>query len=121
MGDEDRLFSGLHSGFLHPVHQRQQGGPPAPGLADGNQPALIVHVEHGLDGEHGAKERRGGADPSAPLEVVEIIHRKPVADASLGIFGVIPQFLQRFSCLLLQGAQVYQQPLSQRGAQGVHH
>ena len=42
--------------------------------------AGVVHVQHGLEAERVANERGGGADPSAALEIDEIVHREPVAE-----------------------------------------
>ncbi len=44
----------------------------------GNQMALVVHVQHGFNAQHGAEQRGGAGDAPAALEVVEVVHRKPV-------------------------------------------
>ena len=49
------------------AYQRVNGGSAAPGLGHADEMALIVHVEHRLDLQHGADQSGGGADPPAPL------------------------------------------------------
>ena len=83
--------------------------------------AGVVHMHDGLDGQHGAEQRRGGADTAAPLQMVQIVHGEPVADPALGLLGKGVDLLQRLAGFLLPGAEIHQQSLAQRGAQGVHH
>ena len=49
------------------LDQRLDGGLPAPDLAHVDEVAVIVGMKHGLDLQHGAHQRRGGAVPPPPL------------------------------------------------------
>ena len=121
MADEYRLVFGVDGGLFHLVHQCQQGGLPAPGLADGNEAALVVHVHDGFDGQHSAEQRGGGVDAAAPLQVVQVVHGKPVAHLAPGLQSEVVDLLQRAALGLFPGAEVHEQALAQRGAQGIHH
>ena len=120
MADEYGLVCRVDGGLRHALHQRQQRRPAAPGLADGNEAAFIIYVHHRLNGEHGAEQRRGGADTAAALEVVEIVHRTPVADVEAGLLRKGLYLVQTAALLLFHGAEVYQKSLPQGGAEGVH-
>ena len=78
-------------------------------------------MHHGLDGQHGAEQRRGGVDAAAPLQVVQIVHGEPVAHLAPGLQGEAVDLLQGAALGLFLGAEVDKQPLAQRGAQGIHH
>ena len=121
VADEHRLVLRVDSGLFHLVHQRQQGGLPAPGLADGDQAALVIHVHDGLDGQHGAEQGRGGVDAAAPLQVVQVVHGEPVAHLATGLQSEVVDLIQRAAPGFFLGAEVDEQALAQRGAQGIHH
>ena len=77
-------------------------------------------MHDGLDGQHGAEQGGGGVDPAAPLQVVQIVHREPVADAALGLLGKGLHLVNGFPLFLLLRAEIHEQSLPQRGAEGVH-
>ena len=52
----------VDGGLLHVVHQGLEGCVAAPGGAHLHQAALVVHVHHRLDGQHGAEEGGGAGD-----------------------------------------------------------
>ena len=119
MTEKYRLIRRVGGRFFHMVHQGQQRRPAAAAFFHGNQAALIVHMEHGLDGQHGAEQRRRGADPAAPFKVVQVVDGEPVADLPLHLSGIGRQLLQAF--LLLPGAEPDKQPLPHGGAKAVLH
>ena len=41
--------------------------------------SLVIHMQNGLDGEHGAHNGGGGVDAPAPFQVHQVIDGKPVA------------------------------------------
>ena len=114
-----------HRGVLHQlVHLLQQGvdrGPAAPDLVHRDQMALAVHMEHGLHLQHGAEQGRRRRHPAAPLEVVEVIHREPVADVVLLLLHKVPDLLEGPAPALLLDREVDQQALAQGGGPAVHH
>ena len=120
VADEHRLTGGVDGGGLHPVYQRRQRRLTAPGLADRDQAALVIHMHDRLDGQHGAEQGGGGVDPAAPLQVVQIVHREPVADAALDLLGKGLHLVDGFPLFLLLSAEIHEQSLPQRGAEGVH-
>ena len=101
MADEHSLVFRVNGGFRHFVHQRRQGRFAAPRLADGDQAALIIYVHHRLDGQHGAEQRRGGADAPAPLQVVQIVHREPVAEMGTDLLGISLDLFNGLALFLL--------------------
>ncbi|MPM97258.1 hypothetical protein SDC9_144431 [bioreactor metagenome] len=111
VADKYRLSGRVYGKALHLVHQRRQRSPASPGLADGNEMPLVVHVHHGLDGQHRAKQGGGGADAAAPLQVVQIVHREPVAHMVFFLLRIGPHLVDAFSGLLKPGAEPNEQPL----------
>ena len=93
----------------------------APGLADVDQVALIVHMEHRLDVQHSAHNGRGRADPAAPLEIHQVVHRKPVAQVQTVVQQPLLQLPKAQALVPLLAGIVGKQALAQRGAQAVHH
>ena len=77
-------------------------------------------MHHRLDGQHGAEQRRGGADAPAPLQVVQIVHREPVAEMGTDLLGISLDLFNGLALFLLLRAEVDEQPLPQRSAQGIH-
>ena len=67
MADEHRLAARVKRRLLHFLHQRPQSGSAAPGLGHLDQTALVVHMQHRLNGEHGPHHRRGGRNPPSTL------------------------------------------------------
>ena len=94
---------------------------PAPDLAHRDQPALVVHMEDGLDGQHGAHYGGGGADTTAPLQIHQIVDGKPVAQMQPVFLQPPGQILQGHAGLPLFRGMEGKQPLAQGGAQAVYH
>ena len=62
------------------------------------EPPLAVHMEHGLDGEHGPEQRRRRADPAAPLQVVQMWSRSATrCSSATGTAGRTPSLWRRRS------------------------
>ena len=81
---------------------------------------LVGGVHDGLDGQHGAHQCRGGGHATALFQIVQVVHREPVADVELVFLHPVPQLVQGQVLLqLLVGGQVHQQALAQGGAEGV--
>ena len=76
-------------------------------------------MHHRLDGEHGTHQRRGGGDPAATFQEVQVVHGEPVADVELVVLHPIPQLAEGQALFLLLGRQIHQQPLPTGGAEGV--
>ena len=79
MRDEDHLVgNGRNGGFLHVIDERVQGFLATANLLHGNEVALIVDVQHGLDVQ---KRTRPGAclrDASTAPQEHEVVDGEPV-------------------------------------------
>ena len=83
--------------------------------------ARVIHMQHRLDGQHGAEQGRRSADPAATLQMVQVVHGEPVAHLRLGLLRKDVDLVDGLPLPLFLDAEVYQQPLAQRGAERVHH
>ena len=63
-------------------------------------------MHDGLDGQHGAEQGGGGVDPAAPLQVVQIVHREPVAEMEAVVGDPLGKLVQREPFLPLFGGGV---------------
>ena len=70
--------------------------------------------------EHRAHHGGGAGDAAAPLEEVEVVHSKLVADIQFMFLYPVPDFVDGMPTLPLAGGVPHQQALAQGGAQGVH-
>ena len=77
-------------------------------------------MEHRLHLQHRTKQGRCRRQPPAPLEVVEVIHREPVADVPLLLLHEVPDILNGFAPALLLDSQIDQQALAHGGGAAVH-
>ena len=68
VGDVDGLLFGVGDGFLQLILQGGDGGLAAADGTDFDKTALVVHVENGLDLQHGAHHGGGLAYPAAALQ-----------------------------------------------------
>ena len=91
MADEDSKAAGINRRLGHLVHQGLEGCLSAPRLVNINKAPLVVYMEHRLDVEHGAHYGGGGGDASSPLEEVEIVHSKLMAQVELVILYPVPR------------------------------
>ena len=78
-------------------------------------------MENRLDIQHSAKEGCSRRHPSAPLQVVQVIHGKPMAQVQLILFQPLNHLVDGFSLFLFLYRVVDIQPLSQGGAEGIHY
>ena len=78
-------------------------------------------MEDRLDLEHGAHHGGGGGHPAALFQEEQVVDGEVVALAQLIGLGPVPDLLHCPALLAQLGGLVYQHPLAQGGAQGVHH
>ena len=71
--------------------------------------------------QHTAHHGGGGGDPAAPFQVLQIIHRDPVAHMQPLIHHPAVQAVNVHACPALAAGVPDQQPLTQSGAEGVHN
>ena len=77
-------------------------------------------MHDGLDGQHGAHKGRGGGDAAALFQIVQVVHREPVADVQLVGLHPVAQLVHGGSFPeLFPGRQIHQKPLAQGGTEGV--
>ena len=120
VADEHGLLLRADGALLHVVHQGLEGGASPPGLAHVDQMPLVVHVEHRLDGQHGAHDGGGRADAPAPLQKVQVVHREPVGHVELVLLHPVPDLPDGLPGLSQLGGVPDQQGLAAGGGQGVH-
>ena len=113
MADKDGLGLRGDGCGLHVLEQGLEGGAAAPHLFHEDQPALVVHMEHGLDVQHGTQYGGGGGYPAATMEMVQIVHRKPVAKVQFVFFHIIPHLLDGLTRSLLLHRKVDEHALPQ--------
>ena len=97
MADENHLLLWVDGGLSHMIHQGVQRRLPASYLAHGDQMAFVIHMENRLDIQHSAEEGCSRRHPSAPLQVVQIIHGKPMAQVQLILFQPLNHLVDGFS------------------------
>ena len=119
MADKERLVGPVEHGFLHFLGDGAQGRLAATHLGDGDEAALVIDMQDGLDAEDGADHRRRRADAAAATEELQIFHREPVADVQFQILGIVAQGLQIHALALFLRQQVDEKALPQRGAEGI--
>ena len=78
-------------------------------------------MEQGLDLQHSAYQRGGGADPTAPFQVHQVIHGEPVAQVQTVFQTPVVNFLKGHSLYTLLAGVPDEQTLAHGGAQGIHH
>ncbi len=78
-------------------------------------------MQHGLDAQHAAQQRRGARNAPAAEQKVQIIHSKP-ADHFLPIVrNPLGQLVQGFALAAPLQRIMHQQPLPQGRPQRIHH
>ena len=120
MGNVYLLLRGVDRQPLHFIRQTAHGGLSAALLVHGNQPTRIVHVHDGLDAQHRAQKRRRRAHAAALFQVVQIVHREPVANVQLRILHIIAHLFDARARAALLIRQRYQQTFAHRRAQRIH-
>ena len=85
------------------------------------QVAVVVHIDDGLDVQHGTDDGGGGADAAAALQVAQVVHGDPVADVQLVLLHPGGQLFDGHAGIALVGSVPDQQTLTQSGAEGVDH
>ena len=121
VADEHGLGGGIVGQLAHLVHQGGERRLAPAGLGHVDEMALVVHMEHRLDLEHGAHHGGGGGHPPALFQEEQVVNGEVVALAQLVRLRPIPDLLHGFALLAQLGGLVDQHSLAKGGAQGVHH
>ena len=121
VGDEHDRVVVAPGQLPHLFGQGLDGCLPAPDLAHTDQMTLVVHMEDGLDGQHGSHYRGGGADAAAPLQIHQVIDGKPVAQMQPVFLQPPGQRFHGHTGIPLFRGMKSKQPLTQGGAQAVYH
>ena len=121
MADEHGVVLAGQGQLAHLGGQGINGGLAATDLGNVDEVTLVVHVKHRLDLQHGANQRRGGADPAAPLQIHQIVYGEPVAQLELVFLHPGVELFQSHAGFFLLAGVPHQQALAQGGAQGIHH
>ena len=123
VADEDGLvLLRLDADLLHFVHERAERGLAAARLAHRRETAFTVGVHDRLDAEHRADQCRRGAHAAAALEMIQIVHDKPVVLALDDVFHIARERVDiKALFAALPHSTVEQHSLSTRGGEGVDH
>ena len=119
MGNAYGLRLGRDNIFAVTLHKRVNGLAAAADLVHGDDRALLVALEHGLDVQHGGDDRLGVGEPSGAAQVHDIVHGEDLIHPPAHIAQRRRRFGKRSAALAhLDGAQ-HKNALAERGAERI--
>ena len=119
MHDEDVLIFGVGSLFVDLRLDIGDGFLGAAHFVEHEELAFLIERDDGLDGEHAPHRRRNGRQPSAALQVVEIVRHDEVLDMLPQRIDVIVRFFRRLARVAVLKGDAHERALPHRRRQRI--
>ena len=120
MGDAHRLLLGADDVLIVPLGQGGNGLLHAPALLHGDDLAVLIAHQHGLDVQHRAHKGGGVGEPPRPPQVQQVVHGEHLAHVLAVLAQVEGGLLGPHAHVPHPGGLHHHQALPQRGGLGVH-
>lgn len=119
MGDIDRLVLDIDGGFTDDFGNPRQRFLPPDLLFHGDELAVVVDMQDGLDFQRGPEPGGAGGNPSAAFQEVQIVDGEPVRGFQLVLFDPLRDFIDRLPLIADLDRLIDDQSFAERGGERI--